>query len=245
MAPKMPFSDAKPVDPLILAVMPGASGETRVYADQGNSLGYKSNEFAWTAVKQSRQADTVRVEILPTEGTYPNMPQERAYEFRLYGVFPPKRVTVNGQDVPFRREENQPGWRYDGNRTTVVITTPRFKVTDRVELTAELPHVNEEQQQTLSALPGRITRLRTAMDMMNGTWRKGWSPDALTHEYQVGDRLMYFPDRAIEIIDDFQAQWPTMISEVTALPREGVDQSAIASALSHLGVAQQTKAAAR
>jgi hypothetical protein len=118
-------------------------------------------------------------------------------------------------------------------------------VTDRVELTAELPHVTETQQQTLAALSGRITRLRTAMDMMNGTWRKGWSPDALTHEYQVGDRLTYFPDRAIEIIDDFQAQWPTMISEVTALQREGVDQAAIASALSHLGVDQQMKAAAK
>src|SRR4051794_21504173 len=45
MAPEMPYSEAKPLDPLILTVMPGASGETRVYADQGNSLGYKSNEF--------------------------------------------------------------------------------------------------------------------------------------------------------------------------------------------------------
>jgi alpha-glucosidase len=244
MAPKMPYSEAKPVDPLILAVMPGASGGTSVYADQGNSLGYKSSEFAWTAVKQSREGDTVHVTVAPVEGSYPGMPQDRSYEFHLFGVFPPKHVAVNGQELQFTRDETKPGWRYDGNRTMVVITSPRFKVSEGVELAAELPHVTEAQQQALDGLPGHITRLRTAMDVLNGTWQKGWSPDSLIAEYQVGDRMTYFPDHAIAEAEVFQAQWPKMIGDVLAMQPQGIDRDAIMQALMHLGVEVQMKAAA-
>lgn len=243
MAPKMEYSEQKPVDPLILTVMPGPSGETRVYADQGNSLGYKSNEFSWTAVKQSRQSDTVTVEVSPVEGGYPGMPQERAYEFRLFGVFPPKRVTVNGQELKFTREEGAVGWRYDGNRTTVVITTPKFNVSDRVVMSAELPQATEAQQHALDGLPGKIGRLRTAMDIMNGTWRQGWSPDSLTHEFQVGDRMTYFPERAVAEAEDFQTQWPKMVSDILAMQKEPIDKTAVVRALTHLGVDVQMKAA--
>jgi alpha-glucosidase (family GH31 glycosyl hydrolase) len=243
MAPKMSYSEEKPVDPLILTVMPGTSGETHVYADQGNSLGYKSNEFAWTTVKQTREGDTVRVYVSPVEGSYPGMPQERAYEFHLFGVFPPNHVSVNGQELVFTHDETEPGWHYDGNHTTVVITSPRFKVSEGVELTADLPHVTDAQQHALDGLPGHITRLRTAMDIMNGTWRQGWSPDSLVHAYQVGDRMTYFPDRAIAEVDQFQAQWPKMISDVLAMQREPIDKSAIVHALVHLGVDVQMMAA--
>ncbi len=236
MAPKMEYSEQKPVDPLILTVMPGAAGATNIYADEGNSLGYKSNEFAWTSVKQSRTPDTVRVEVAPVKGSYPGMPQERAYEFRLAGLFPPTRVMVNGCDLAFVREEGKPGWRYDGNRTTVVITSPRFKVNERVELTAELPHVTDAQQAALDGLPGHIARLRTAMDILNGTWTKGWSPESLIHEYQVGDRMTYFPDRAVAEAEAFQAQWPTMVADVLALQEKGIDREAIGKALAHLDV---------
>jgi alpha-glucosidase (family GH31 glycosyl hydrolase) len=245
MSPKMPYSEAKAVDPLILTVIPGASGETRVYADQGNSLGYKSNEFAWTAVKQSRDGETVRVQVAAAKGSYPEMPQERAYVFRLFGVFPPTRVTVNGQELAFTSEEGKPGWRYDGNRTTVVITTPQFKVSEAVEMRAELPHVTEAQQRALDGLPGHIGRLRTAMDVLNGTWRKGWSPDSLIHQYQVGDRMTYFPDRAVAEAEQFQAQWPTMTSDVLAMQQQGIDRDAIMQALVHLGVEVEMKAAAQ
>lgn len=247
MAPKMPYSEAKPVDPLILTVIPGASGETRVYADQGNSLGYKSNEFAWTAIKQNREGDTVHVAVAPVEGSYPGMPQERAYEFHLFGVFPPKHVVVNGQELPFTRDEGKPGWRYDGNRTTVVITSPRFKVSERVELAVELPHVTEAQQRVLDGLPGHITRLGAAMDTFNSTWpRRQWRfpLDSLIHEYQVGDRMTYFPDRAVAEAEDFQAQWPKMVSDLLAMQQQGIDRDAIMQALMQLGVEVEMKAAA-
>lgn len=245
MAPKMEYSEQQPVDPLIVTVMPGASGETRVYADQGNSLGYKSNEYTWTKVKQSRQGDTVRVEVSPVEGSYPDMPQERAYEFRLFGVFPPKRVTVNGQELKFNRSEGAVGWRYNGNQTMVVINTPKFKVSERVEMSAELPQTTDAQQHAIEGLPGKIGRLRTAVDIMNGTWRQGWSPDSLIHEFQVGDRMTYFPERAVAEAEDFQERWPKMVSDVLAMQKEPIDKSAVVRALTHVGVEVQMKAAGK
>jgi alpha-glucosidase (family GH31 glycosyl hydrolase) len=236
MQPKMDYTGQKPVDPLILTVMPGVSGHTRIYDDAGDTLGYKQNEATWTTVKQSSNANTVNVEVSPVEGSYPGMPTERAYEFRLLGVFPPKTVTVNGQPLAYTKKEGDPGWRYDSNHTSVVITTPRFKVTDRVMLAAELPQATDAQQDTLNLLPGRIARLRTAMDILNGTWQKGWSPDSLIHEFQVGDRITYDPTSAIQQVDDFAATWPRMIDDVLALQKDGIDAVAINTALTHLGI---------
>src|SRR5207248_182237 len=38
------------LNPLVLDVFPGASGKTRVYEDAGDTLGYKTNQFAWTTI---------------------------------------------------------------------------------------------------------------------------------------------------------------------------------------------------
>src|SRR5512140_3287961 len=129
------------------------------------------------------------------------MPVERAYQFRLFGQFPPKRVTVNGEELQFTRDETKPGWHYDGNHTTVIITTRRFSRHDRIRLTAELTHATDGQLSTLAARPGHIARLRSAMEVMNDTWRQGWSPDSLIRAYQISDRLTYYPDRALSEVD--------------------------------------------
>jgi alpha-glucosidase len=236
MSPKMHYSTQKPLDPLILTVMPGVSGETRVYEDAGNTLGYKKSEYRWTPVKQTRSGNTVHVTVAAPEGSFPGVTQHRSYEFRLFGVFPPTRVIVNGQPLAFHGEPGKPGWRYDGNRTTVIVTTGDFTVHKPVELVVELPQVTQDQQTALDGLPGNISRLRASMDILNGTWRKGWSPDSLITEFQTGDRMTYFPEKAVQEIDIYRDTWPKMINDILALQNDGVDKHAIDRALSHLGI---------
>ena len=246
MQPTMEHSDEKPVDPLILTVFPGASGETRVYADAGNTQGYEKNEFTWTRVQQASDTNGVKVTVSPVEGSYPGMIDQRAYEFRLFGVYPPKHVSVNGTELTFvPAGKNGPGWHYDGNTTTVVITTPRYGLDERVELTAELARVTDAQQALLDGLPGKITRLRTAMDVLNGTWRKGWSPDSLIAGFQTGDRMSYYPDQAVQAAEALSSNWPQMVADIRAMKEQKVDPKAINLALSHLGVAKAEVAGAK
>jgi len=243
MQPRMEHSDEKPVDPLILTVFPGGSGETRVYADAGNTRGYEQKEFTWTHVQQTSDASGVKLTVSPVEGAYPGMIEERAYEFRLFGVYPPKRVNVNGTELTFVPEgQDRPGWRYDGKTTTVVITTPKYPVSEEVALRADLQGT-QAQVALLDGLPGKITRLRTAMDIMNHTWRQGWSPDSLIAAFQTGDRMSYYPDQAIAAAEDLQSNWSAMVTDVKALEKDKVDPKAIGLALAHLGVETQVKAA--
>ncbi|MEK6570793.1 MAG: TIM-barrel domain-containing protein, partial [Bacteroidota bacterium] len=51
MQRKMRNTHEKPVDPLILTIFPGDSGSARFYEDEGNSLGYQKQDYAWTSVR--------------------------------------------------------------------------------------------------------------------------------------------------------------------------------------------------
>src|SRR5215472_2743670 len=129
MQPKMTHTGEKPVDPLILTIFPGESGSTRIYSDAGDTLGYKTTEFTWTHVLQRTSPDgSVQVDVAPVEGSYPGMVQRRGYELRLRGSFPPRQVISNGSMVPYRPHGGAPGWRYDGNMLTTIISVPQMSV---------------------------------------------------------------------------------------------------------------------
>ena len=243
MQPPMRYAGQKPVDPLIVEVFPGASGETRVYEDAGNDQGYEKNEFSFTPVRQTQSGNSVKVEILPAEGSYPGMPKERAYDIHLRGFFPPKSVTANGKAVEFSRQEEAGTWHYHGNEATTVIKLPKFAVGDRVEVAVELPQVTAAQQQMLDGLPGKVLRLRSAMDILNNTWEKGWSPDILIQGYQTGNRIAIDPSKAVTEVEKLDQSWPQIFAAVRALSRNGVDLKAINLALEHLGAPAETKTA--
>jgi alpha-glucosidase len=135
MQPKMKHSNETPIDPLIMTIFPGDSGATRIYEDQGNSLGYKQGEFSWTSVHFSKPDDsTLKIEIDPVEGKFPGMLQERAYEIRLPGMLPPENVTCNHQDIAFKNEEEKIGWCLDGEKLMVIVTLPKFDIRKKIEM---------------------------------------------------------------------------------------------------------------
>lgn len=204
---------------LILAIFPGGSGSARVYEDAGDSLGYKSGEFAWTAVRHATAANGARrIEILPAEGKYPGMPAERSYEVRLVAAWPPSSVTHNGKPVPFSRDEVVvPAWRYDGNRATVIISLPKMSTSSKAELMVQPPPMDSTQQRLLDGLPQVITRLLAAMNIMNQSWPQGWSPDALVEAAQTDNRISINPQSAAEEIARLRAQLPALIAEIEKL----------------------------
>lgn len=209
MQPKMRHTGELPVNPLILAVYPGGNGSTRVYEDAGNNLGYKSGEFAWTTVKQAeRSPDIKTVTIEPVQGGYPAMPQRRSYEIRLLGDWPADSVTVNGNPLPAS------SIRYDGNRTTSIISTPEFSVRQRVDIAV---HRRGSQRQLLDGAPGRIARLTAAMQVLNRTWPKDWSPESLIKAAQTGDRIGLHPESAEQELQELQRDVAKVLSDIQAM----------------------------
>jgi alpha-glucosidase len=220
LQPKMLHTGELPVDPLILVAFPGAEGSSRIYGDSGNTLGYKSSEFSWTEVTQQRQGDQVTITIPPLRGSYPGMPGERAYELRLPFSWPPESVSFNGRPVPFSREGVVPGWHYDGDHLTTIVSIPRQPLTHKVEVTVSLPASAIGKDQLLQGAAGAIARVKGAMAMAEMSWPNGWAPDVMIHAAQTGNRIALKPATAVEELERLQHDLPEITARLQALAQE-------------------------
>jgi len=218
MQPKMQHTGEKPVDPLILSVFAQAPGSTRVYEDQGNSLGYKKDECAWTEIRHSRQPDgRLKIDILPIRGSYPGMLNARSYQIRLVGSWPPSSVLCNGKPISFARDGTSPGWSYEGNKVTAIISTPRFGIRQKIEVMVDYPKDQESRMDLLNGFPMKRARLEWAMNQINTQWPGQWSPDALVGLVQTGTRMEIDPRSAGNELEKFRVAMPGVIDTINKL----------------------------
>jgi alpha-glucosidase (family GH31 glycosyl hydrolase) len=218
MQPKMNRSDERPVDPLILKIFPGTKGSARLYEDEGNSLGYKHNRFAWTKITYSNSGRTANIEVAPAEGSYPGMPGERGYELQLVQTFPPESVTVNGTNVPYDDTGKQAlGWHYDGANLTTIINVPRTSVRAAVSVSVQTGAEQAANVNLLDGIPGRFVHMRRAMDIINTEAYPSWSPDSLIHAVQTSRRIELNPTSALDELRAFRASQNKIESDIRAV----------------------------
>ena len=218
MQPKMDYVGQKPVDPLILTIIPGDSGSTRVYEDEGNSLGYQRGECAWTPVRHSGIRDGRQaIDILPVAGTYAGMLKERAFEIRLPGTWPPASVTCNGKEISRTRDGKGSGWRYDGDQLMIVITVPKHAVNKKVEVVVRWPQGADPNDPALNGVPGVLARMRRVMAQINTSWPEEWSPEVLIHASQTGNRMGVDPGQASLEVKQLRAGIPEIETQIQAL----------------------------
>ncbi|HEX4311188.1 MAG TPA: TIM-barrel domain-containing protein [Acidobacteriaceae bacterium] len=219
--PPMEYTDEKPVDPLIVRIYPlsdGHSSSYRLYADDSQSESYQNGVCTWTPLTAEQKGDTLTVDVTPVEGSYPGAIADRAYEIQLPDDWPPASVTVNGTQLSFTgRTENRPGWHYEGNLLTTVVTTPRFSVHTPVRIEIRRATGSLASRSKLDGIPGSIARLHSAYDALNALWSAAWSPNVLIETWQTGDRLSYRPETAQQEIARFPRLYEQSISAVQKL----------------------------
>ena len=233
MAPSMQTTSAKPLDPLILNIYPGQDGSTRVYEDAGNTPGYKSGEFTWTPVKMTRNANTTRVTIGPAEGSFSGMVKDRAYELRLISEWPARSVTVNGR--PLAPEQV----RYDGYSMTTIIAVPRTSTRQVVEVVVQQDAALTAQRRQLEGVPGTLSRLRYAMDTLNGS--AAWSPEVLVEATQAGQRMTLRPETGHAEVQKLRESLPQIVRAIESMK---IDRARVDRALGHLSGVYDARAAA-
>lgn len=231
MQPPMRRAVERPVDPLVLTVFPGASGSVRVYEDLGDSVGYQSNECAWTPVSLETEADGTRVvTVKPVEGTYPGMPAERGYEIRLRGTLPPARISVNGRAAGFvadpdsralefrlsRPADGRPGpqWWFDGESGTTIVSVPWTSVSAAVEVRVAPAAVPAPLALLADGLPGVLARLHDLHNLVNRGWPKAIPPDLLLNLVQTGNRMSLKPGTALEELAALAKQLPELARQI-------------------------------
>ena len=103
---------------LILKVVPGADGSYSFYEDEGDTELYKDGVFSRTEFTQTRNAQSVTLNIGARTGVYPGMPDERAYRAEFIGSEKPERVLINGNEAASGT------WSYDSDNRTVTVNVP-------------------------------------------------------------------------------------------------------------------------
>jgi hypothetical protein len=230
MQPPMSHTGEKRVDPLILTLFPGkGQGETRVYEDAGNSVGYQNGEFAWTRVAYAGAYSDRTVEIFPAEGSYAGMPAARGYELRLEGTLPPSSVRIDGEPVQ-RTDGTAPGWSYDGTSLTTIVRVGRTPVRQKVVVSVEggsIPANRREDEPFVALIDGwegRMARLAALHALVNGGGPNVPPPDVLIDLVQTGHRITLKPGTAIAEIDHFQAKLPELVEQIGKLALSDQDK---------------------
>lgn len=126
MMPPAQRAGEKASDPLILHIWAGVEGQTRVYEDDGLSVGYRSDQFRWTPVSWQIKGDDVEVTIGPVEGSYKGAFTERSYEIHLRDFWKIGDVLIDGKRLPERDSSADVGWWYDFENVSLVVRTPKI-----------------------------------------------------------------------------------------------------------------------
>lgn len=147
----------QPCDTLVLTFIPGGNGQLRHYEDDGMSQQYKTT-YATTQVMKTQEGNIVRAEIAPREGSYAGAPASRSYELRFPATFPPRRVTINGREIPYSRFPKAGEWTYDGYTLAPVIFTGPISCDTPVEVELTLDDYALAHQEDLYGKSGVFKR---------------------------------------------------------------------------------------
>ena len=107
----------KNADTLVVNVVPGGDGQFKLYEDEGDTEAYKDGVFATTTFSQTRTPGVITVSINPREGSYPGMPEARAYKIKVLAEEKPQEVLLG--ETPLSDDE----WAYDETAKTVTVST--------------------------------------------------------------------------------------------------------------------------
>jgi alpha-glucosidase len=220
MQPPMRYTGEKPVDPLIVNVWPLTPGTTStysVYEDSGVAVEYQHGVFARTPIKATQTGDSLKVEIGPVQGSYPGMRPARGFELRLPADWPPASVTVNGVAVKKAGPTGKGGWSFQGNTLTTVVPVPSTSVQTKVTVEIRRAAGLTARRPELDGFAGAMARLRGAYDAMHKTEPVSDPPEALVDAMQSGDRLGYYPEKAVEEIAHFHQMLPKAQAELAAI----------------------------
>ena len=124
--PPSDYSDARPLETLIVNVYGPGKSAFELYEDDGVSLEFE-REFARTPMTHEAAPDgSQRLLIRPTQGTFRGQPSARDYEVRIHAPEKPASISVNGRALS--------RWAWDAAQGTAVLTVPRRSIREAVSI---------------------------------------------------------------------------------------------------------------
>ena len=219
MQTKVERTDEKPLNPLILSFYPGKKGALKLYEDEGNNNNFKKGDFTYTTVTSESEANKINIVISPVEGAFSGMLTSRGYELRFPCSFPPKNVTVNGQNIPYSADAKVGHWSYVGDDLETRVYLPEFPTNKKVSVAMQLP---DYDQQLLSGIKGQIKYMKKFEEFrLLNYWNDGlYSPFEIMSLSQFGQNLEYNLSDIKKEIDGFENRWNNALLTIQSISQK-------------------------
>lgn len=223
MAPDMDSSDERPVDPLTIEVFAGRAASFRLYEDDGISLDYEKQSFAWTPIaytpSTTGSGGEHSITIGPTEGQYRGRVTARRYLIRIHGLLKPTRVMTGSQLLTEKmRGDLGEGWQwYPAERITEIeLVSPR-RVTESVKVALQQAGAFEDVMavQEVRAYRERIREIKIREKMRWAMLLAGQDIKKQPQVLQVTERVEQQLNDLIENPNGVAIQMPNF-QEMTA-----------------------------
>ncbi|MBB5714107.1 glycoside hydrolase family 31 protein [Sphingomonas aerophila] len=198
---------------VVLRVSPGGKSVSRVYADAGNSEGYRNGEYSLTRVESERDLRRATLVVHPREGRYPGMLDTTQVTVELPSAAIPERVVVNGRAYS-RSDDGQEGsWSYDGTELTARIKVPAQSASEPLNVSVAFG----ETPPGFNALLYRMKRTAAAVAWLKERWEPPTPlPDDLALAAQLGRLIDYHPERMAALVRQFDARIGALVAQVNA-----------------------------
>ena len=120
------WSNAKPLDRLIVNVYGTANGAFTLYEDDGISLDYEEHH-ALTPMRYTSAGDGVHAIVIgPTRGAFKGQVQRRACDVQIHGIERPVSVSLDGANVAH--------WNWDAKGAAATVQVPAHSIRDPVTI---------------------------------------------------------------------------------------------------------------
>ena len=198
------------INHITLRFIPGQSGQTRLYEDSGEDLGYQGNQFSTTEVTQEiTEAGHKRIIIAARKGIYEGQEETRQFDLLLPATLPIQSVTVNGKHL----EPEQ--IIYHGAELANRIRLPQSKSSDALDIliVGDFASSNE-----LNAKLGAFKRLSQAVaDLKIEVARENWwasLPDNMLLLEQTPRLIQRNPAKTKELIRYFNTHYSSLTEAI-------------------------------
>ena len=118
---------------------------------------------------------------------------------------------------PLRKAAPSPGWRYDGNTLTTIVTVAPHAVTEAVKVRVERSAKLVAREIELDGFAGEMSRWADAGDTANHAGLNTYAPDSLLLLLQTGDRIGYRPELVGDEIARLRERYAVALKDTEAL----------------------------
>jgi len=125
--PSMPYTNAHPLNTIVVNIFGPGHGTFKLYNDDGISFKFQKGKYAWTKISYNSGGDgSHHIVIHPTTGSFKRQVKKRAYRLRIHSITRPQSIVVDGH-----RFNN---WQWKPNTATVKINLPKKPIRKKISI---------------------------------------------------------------------------------------------------------------